>query len=82
MGCLGAEVALFFRVAPSLGAVKPLRLIAAAIKAFYDRLIEAANAVKVAGSACIRKLWIIFEAITKYGTSWAKIMSGYSPLSC
>ena len=43
------------------------------IKAFYNRLIEAGKAVKVALTACMHKLIIILNAMAKSGTSWKPI---------
>jgi transposase len=43
------------------------------IKAFYNRLIEAGKAVKVALTACMHKLIIILNAMAKSGTAWQPI---------
>jgi len=43
------------------------------IKAFYNRLIEAGKAVKVALTACLHKLIIILNAMAKSGAVWQPV---------
>ena len=40
------------------------------IRAFYERLIRAGKAPKVALTACLRKLLTILNAIVRDGTPW------------
>jgi transposase len=44
------------------------------IKAFYQRLLTAGKAKKVALTACIRKLLTILNAMLKHGTPWRSLL--------
>ena len=40
------------------------------LRDFYERLLKAGKAPKVALTACMRKLLVILNAMLKHGTKW------------